>query len=742
MTLALIDVGGIVVAPESLSIERAKAVALLVARDGLDYAKLVECRRRNDGKEEVVVVDVDVQRPQKRAYDVRATERVGIVFFADDRRPEVQSLRGDFPQVPHLNLSLTEYPKSLCLYEQDWRELKARWTPIRLIERIRFWFSETVRGALHKEDQPLEPLIVSSGYQIVVPHDLFTKAGTEDTQQLIVRLARENEQSRLLLATRPTGREQAGVPFVAIVVRAEPQTHGIIRNSPSTLNELHTFLAAAGCDLLEKLRSTATKWGREENLNAKLIVIAVCPKRRGEANTVEASDVWTFLTFKSVAEVLVDVGRRGKDGGYLMGEPRANEQGHSIPLEVLRTIFSYSRETAAHLNGSKTTTDLKIVAVGLGALGSKLQFCLARAGFGLWTLVDEDVLLPHNLARHEYTGSWVGHRKAEISAASTASLFPDEPRPDAIVTNVLAAGDEEARLSKALAEADIILDLSASVTVARHLAAAKSDARRLSVFFNPAGTDLVLLAEDKSRAVPLDSLEFQFYRGLLAQPELEGHLGGSTGRVRYAASCRDITSRVPDEQVSLLAAIGARAVRMALADDAAQIKIWKLDPRTFEVASVSVPAVPIGREEICGWTVIIDDALKEKLQSLRQAKLPNETGGVLLGSFDHEARRVYVVDTIPSPPDSKEWPTLYIRGSEMLEQDVGRVTKVTAGNVEYVGEWHSHPKKCSCRPSNDDIKVFAWLTEHMADEGQPALMAIVGDPGLCFYLGQILREGE
>ena len=56
------------------------------------------------------------------------------------------------------------------------------------------------------------------------------------------------------------------------------------------------------------------------------------------------------------------------------------------------------------------------------------------------------------------------------------------------------------------------------------------------------------------------------------------------------------------------------------------------------------------------------EALLAKLSSLREPKLPNETGGVLLGSFDVERRILYIADALPSPPDSEEWPTLYIRG--------------------------------------------------------------------------------
>lgn len=102
----------------------------------------------------------------------------------------------------------------------------------------------------------------------------------------------------------------------------------------------------------------------------------------------------------------------------------------------------------------------------------------------------------------------------------------------------------------------------------------------------------------------------------------------------------------------------------------------------------------------------------------------------------------HVLDTIPSPPDSKEWPTLDIRGSEGLLKNVNQIFEASGGQVEYVGEWHSHPDGCQTLPSGDDLKVFTWLTEHMSDAGLPALMAIVGDRGgASWYLGEMLTTG-
>jgi hypothetical protein len=94
----------------------------------------------------------------------------------------------------------------------------------------------------------------------------------------------------------------------------------------------------------------------------------------------------------------------------------------------------------------------------------------------------------------------------------------------------------------------------------------------------------------------------------------------------------------------------------------------------------------------------------------------------------------YVVDALPSPPDSQEWPTLYIRGCKELPTKVEEIIQSTAGNLGYVGEWHSHPEGAATSPSGDDRKVFAWLTERMDAEGKPAMMMIVGDNEIRLFL--------
>ena len=165
----------------------------------------------------------------------------------------------------------------------------------------------------------------------------------------------------------------------------------------------------------------------------------------------------------------------------------------------------------------------------------------------------------------------------------------------------------------------------------------------------------------------------QYYRAVLNDRRLSGHLDHEDRQYRYAQSCRDITSRLPQHMVALHASQGGRAVGDAVRGTDATVAIWRSSDDGV-VQRVNVPPSPVVRKQINSWTVITDNALLEKLYTLRQSKLPNETGGVLLGSFDMERRIVYIVDALPSPPDSEEWPTLYIRGSEGLAEKVAALT--------------------------------------------------------------------
>lgn len=742
-----LDADGLIVTSGSLELPRSGELVAALESRRLAFVTLVECRRHlgDDGEiRETVVFDVEVERPQRCAHDIRRVERIAARFAAADNwYPEVTALRADFPQVPHLNLRDTEFPRSLCLYDQPWCQIALRWTPTAFVERARAWLAETAKGTLHQEDQPLEPVLAATGLSIILPPDLFSSWEEGEAKHLQVGLATAEDKCRVLSTN--TDRDAGGLSVVAICLVANPRTHAAIKRRPSTLAELHDLLAGSGTDLRTELHDQLHIVEENQRWNRKLLIVIAFPLAREAGQDVEITDVWAFLTPSSIAEVGIAIGLWMKMPddqrlGAIMGET-PDATGADIEIDVIAPQFGLSRDAAAAASAT-IPNPCKIVAVGAGALGSQVIRLLAQSGFGTWTIVDEDQLAPHNTARHALSPMWTGWSKATALAHEISALYPTDALPVPITDEFVRASASDERLKEAVSASELILDISTSIPVARHIANdLKSDARRVSIFLNPSGNDLVLLAEDRNRAVQLDCLEMQYYREIAFNPDLSKHLAAPAGRIRYARSCRDVSSKIPTNLVTLHAAIAAEEVRNAQNADEAKATIWQTSQSPVEVKSTDIKVHPVERSRGGLWTLVVTRHAVNRLIDLRASKLPKETGGVLIGGYDLSRKIVYVVDTIPSPPDSKEWPTLYIRGSEGLAKEVTRITTVTDGQLEYVGEWHSHPDGCPCLPSNDDLKVFAWLTENMDDAGIPTLMGIAGEGRVAWYLGEMSKSG-
>lgn len=738
---------GIVVPPSSFQLPRAMALVDAVSVRGLPYVQFVECRQfalGSGGTAESVVFDVEVERPQRLLNDIHRFERISVTFVPpDDSYPEVLALRDDFPRVTHTNVRPTEFPRSLCLYDQPWPQVAMRWTAAGFIERIRLWLAETAKGTLHQGDQPLEPLLFGSGYRIILPADFFDGASTQSFEELKVSLATDKENCRVLFAEKGNGAQ--GLPFLALSFIAEPQKHGVIRHAPQSLRELDEFVKQAGIPLVDRLYEKLGDWNKDELKDKKVLIVVAFPLTRDGRDSIESTDLWVFMTMSSVAEIGVAIGLWDKVGDYGFGRPLVRDlaaDGRTIPLDILSPQFDLSRATAASASGF--TSDVRrSVAVGAGALGSQLIRVLAQSGFGTWCVIDEDTMLPHNVARHSLKRNSVGVPKAAAVAFELRQFYAEEGPLKWYEADVLRPGEHKEKIAEEFAAAELVLDLAASVPVSRYIANEVEGAgRRIAAFLNPRGTDLILLVEDAARAIRLDCLEMQYYRAISGTTGLEHHLAAPEGRLRYARSCRDISSTLPNHFVAMHAAIGAKAIRQVVQSDNAAIRIWVSDPETLEIRHISVPVSTVQRSQLGEWTLVVDDQLTARIAELRAGKLPNETGGVLIGSYDLTRQILYVVDTIASPPDSEEWPTLYIRGKRGLAPQVDLVRERTDGQLEYVGEWHSHPDGCPCLPSENDLKVFGWLTTNMNDAGLPALMAIAGQGGICaWFLGQMLPTG-
>lgn len=741
---------GEVIELEQLTILKAISMAKFLRSQFSPYAELVECKR--EAENEIIVLKVEVEVPQITKNDIRDEETLAITFWqADNATPKVVSLRGDFPAVPHINLGLTEFPRSLCLFDKPYSELKNRLTPALLVKRIQEWLALTARGQLHAEDQPLEPLLLGSLTPLLLPYDLFGDEQEESVALDIYRI--DNPNGRTVLTGNKIDSIKRKVESIAITIKFPPREHGQIQMNPRSLEQLQDFIGRDSLDLKEALAAHFQKWTSDlDKLSCRLIIIGFFPKFSRDREVVE-SDIWAFGTVQNIADIGEDlalwkmesVTNKGvqevKTPGWLL-ESDNTKRGANIELFVLNPIFHLSRDLAAYFNKVTQKLEQKILGIGAGALGSRIIENCSRAGYGDWTIVDKDYLLPHNLARHVLHIYSVGYSKAHGMMHYSKQVLGEEMSFEAIMADVLEPGAELEKLNDVYLKADVILDMSASIAVPKRLVFdIESEARRISVFLNPSGTDLVILAESKDRRQRLDYLEMRYYQELIDNEQLQQHLLVEGEHHRYARSCSDLTNRIPNSHVSTHAAIVSRMLPKIIENPDSFTGIWSINESDMGIAphqiAISDPITPeiSSHYDAAGWTIVTNRQLIEQLVSWRQNRLPKETGGVFVGIYDFERQIIYVARSINSPSDSIECPTSYIRGIEGLEGKIATYNKQTSGIIEYIGEWHSHPNGFEPKPSDDDNRLFEYIKRRMQSDCKPTLMSIVGsDENICWLV--------
>ena len=667
-----------------------------------------------------------------------------MMFFQDERfLPDVLTLRHDFPRVPHLNLRHTPVPKSLCLFAERPEDVLLRWTPALLGQRILWWLSETARGNLHQQDQALEPFISGELRPLVIPATLFAQ-GQEEV--LVVSEIDAGLGRSVLIAGRPEHLSSvppnARVTLLAFMLPV--QEHGIINLEPQTMRQLQELCLSGGFDLLHALKAIlSSKIGQISPDSAGTILLLAIPKSRESGAEAEAYDYYGFrcavpadiapnsplneIGPRRLGEALGILARQGSWQVPVIGGGQDVDVGlaEGVYVQMLIPRVALTPELAAAFSGHRERGTTRFMAIGQGALGSQIFANLAKQGYGQWDLLDEDYLLPHNLVRHAVMGRSIGNAKATEMAQQINAMYPSAPLARGIVANLLSLGPQAEAILQSLNDAEIILDMSASVAVSRHLALdVHSSAMRVAAFLSPSGHDLVFMSEGEGRAITIDTIETQYLRTVLDEEALVGHLDGGDEQVRYGGSCRDVSARISPESVALHAALGAAAVRRAALTGEAMLLIWRYSPQQIAVERLELPlrtAIILNAGE---WTVVADEGLRDKLMALRQLKLPCETCGIVLGYFDMVHKRIYVVDVLAAPPDSQEEPDGCLRGVQGLQEAVASASKKTLAQVEYVGEWHSHPDAVPCTPSSSDHTQMEWLKTRMHPEMKPALILI------------------
>lgn len=722
--------------PSEISLPRlAKLLPVVRAVSNVTLLKVMASPAGATERRECLVVDVrcdDV--PNRNVPGIRYVERLAIVEPEQpDARLDVRVLRKDFPALMHMNQRLPGEPGSLCLYNEDERAVRRTWTPQNFLRRIEWWLIQSARESLHPADQPVEQLFFVTKFELIVSPDFPATPEEASGRYLLHKLA-ERKGGAQTFALVPAGADAAASLF-NLAITLPPIVHGVVELTPGSLGMLADLLQARGADLVTPLRHALSElvpegkgMGRPKQRRLVSLLLTT-PIARAEGEQPSAHDLRAYMLDVDVFDLALQLDACIEYDGSLFRatgvdpDPALEQKWrahHIFPFEVLR---SPSRDTLRDFSGIADEGP-KGTIVGAGSLGSAILHLWSRQGWGEWTVIDKDHIRPHNLARHIAYDANCGIPKADVVAGLLNGAVPHGAQVTPIVEDINPLTADRAK--GLFGESEVVIDVSTDLDFPRSSSFIDGLPRLASAFVTPDGAASVLLVESADRALRLRSLESQYYRALLAE-EWGASLYGNVPRKLWSgASCRDISLVLSYAKVSLHAANLAEQIPACLQNPAPRILIWQ----RHAAGEMKVHEIATGAEEIKrigSYQVSIDAQLLVQLRAMRTACLPNETGGILLGYHDFNQSMIVIVQALPAPPDSISTSNSFIRGTVGCLQAVEEAARRTAGVVVYVGEWHSHPKGHSARPSNTDINQITSLAQSMAEDGLPVLQLIVGD---------------
>lgn len=672
-------------------------------------------------------------------------ERLSITYAPEsDFCWEVRALRKDFPVTIHQNHVLEGEPRSLCLYVEPWFSVERSWTPELFIKRIFWWMRETANGTIHGDDQPLEQLFFSSPYNVVLPENYFCDDASKQKKISFTMIGDSDSATKTLIGdyvSKNTGNK----PFcVAIPIVLEPIENGPVEEYPYTLGNLQVLLEKRNAEVVDRLKNAVLDRVSENGIgvhNQKrefVLLLIGMPRVRNEViEKIETLGFMVDLSFGVLGEklgVLLRAPDQNKWYRDALGKSDCDDW-RDVPIFPVSVTTYPTREQIRQYSGiPKEDIVPNGVIAGAGALGGLIAKIWSRECWGEWTSIDDDILKPHNIVRHISTRHGVGFAKSIVvdSIVSDIHDFEVDSSPKHFIGSVVSDNPE---IVKRIGEADLLVDVTTTLYVPRELSRKENCPRTVSAFITPSGMSSVMLLEDNERNLRCNSLEAQYYRAILNSEWGETHLTGHLGKLWVGAGCREVTIAMSDELIHLHAAILSRQIRKKSALPSARICIWDCQDDVGGVVSHDIKVFSTHSATIFGWEVSWDDGFLIEAKKYREEALPNETGGLLFGIIDQKDKTITLVRACRAPDNSESTPTSFERGAYESTQILDDCRERTGGVVTYVGEWHSHPQGCAALPSQDDIGQLHFLTSALQIEGMPALMLIISDKSIGFYLG-------
>lgn len=684
-----------------------------------------------DGRDLIFATYI-VPQPQYRVVEIESNEMVVFVANKESIIPVPYFTRDDFPLIPHL-LRNTGKLKSPCLFQAHQEQIALNWNALKYVTAVAKWLVKSINGTLHQEDQNLEDFVL-------VDHGVLILPLNPDLAQInnySIQLINEVEGKKIFKLKEGNSNESSHcVPILFNLGRVK---HSGILPSPTNLNELVSVVKNINpeFDFISILKQIFLN---ERNYGKDLVIFFLLNIVDNVLRREERREYGFYCPHKieelAVRTNLVDQAPGSQEYLPLIHSKISVDKLIDFGVISLSVSSMFTNRVAKQCNDNvEINYDeycMKITQIGAGAIGSQIARNLTQSGYASnITFYDDDVLLPHNLSRW-ITSDGIGNPKSEVLSNQLNSLINNDYFSKGNVEKI-QFGNISDEFYNTAQSSDHILDSSASIVVQRTLDLTLGNrGSRVTTYITPSGKGLVIMSTKANSAFTHTWLEMLSYEEIVSNNHLQTLLGANVNGFTYSGdSCRSISFRISTHHISMWSAIASKCIeeydnqdycRIYQINEDSSIHCTMLDLFTFE------------QYEIEGQRTFISKKLKEDLIQLRKDNLPNETGGVLIGSFNHIDDSLYIISFIPAPVDSESSNQSFLRGNRGLGEKIALIEKQTHSNLQYIGEWHSHPNGYSSKKSQQDEKQYSWLNDKSKLLSHPLVMMIVGENEESIYI--------
>ena len=710
---------------ESLRAHAEHFVAVATHHPGCCAGRIIDATKTSA----TVELDIDVELPLHMKPDgrspngVRNAETVQVVLGPSyPWSPPTFYLRADFPRdLPHLQPDAADAPPRPCLLDGNQREFFFQFGLVEggifhLVGQLVIWLQHAAEGTLISREQGWEPTLRrdlanlmaidavscrtlvdrNGGYRIfraaylrlgAVDNNLASSAAAMlHVSAERTPLKREDDQ---LFTARPEKKCTLG-NTVCCVVWPDKLPNGEQFIADTYLPETVTTLGAlqhradelrCGQSLQAMLGALERYFHQRYGETPVPIGIVLCVRRPfhliGSASDIE------LLPY--IVELRAT---RGRTSLFASGsdEPVAP----TTQLDVANP---------ASLRDASGAPDTGSVAMlGCGSVGSKMALHLARSGASITIVSDQDLLLPHNLARHALTYCGPPRSKADALADELVHLGqePQVHKGD-LVEDLQSVRRRPGILTK---QSNFALNTTASLGVREALSLlAQNDVepRLAEAALFGRGHGGFLLVEGQAHNPTLCDLVAELYatvredrpRSLLCDSE-----HGLT-EVQIGQGCSSLTMPMTDMRLSAMTAELTEAFVEIMPQSGmnGEIVIGHTvenapDKRWSRQSVAPFHVIPI--QSAHGWTMRVSQRVVDQMRAEIKRWPASETGGVLIGTCSVRLKAVTVVDLLPAPPDSVRSETRFTLGTSGLKQAIIASHHTTGGALFDVGTWHSH----------------------------------------------------